>query len=1398
MSVMKMRLKLWAALILCLCALLLCGSALAGDVNLVIPESEYGSFAVQRNGTVIETNVKQGIYWYYTVAEGDTVTLISTPASGYRLDSCAVYAIKNMTRMSTDTEDYVTSSTDSTYTFTVPTGKTYVNNNGLLVEAHHTEAGPVVYAVTAAVADDGGTGSTVTVDKASAEAGETVTVTLGMNPGTKLATGGLTAYKAGDSGTTLALTQVDDTHYTFTMPGYDVRVAAVFEFIDYAVTVETPAGFTLAADKETAHVGETVTVTVSPSTATVLAYYTADGQRVDVTVSDVVNNRATFLMPAAPVTVTAEIPVAGWPISLSALDEATGEEITGSNRATFSLSVNGTALNAGSFYAEAGQTVEVTVTGGSAVDEYFLGISNLTYTYEENGETVTGGWVVRAFDEATKNASGSFVMPDAPVMLTAVQRKGWYVTLPQASELGSGTLTLSPDLKVAWGGEVFTVQAQLESVTTGNAPLSVTRSDGVKVMPHLIPDEPFGWSFVMPECSVNLELSAEKSATKLFALAPNLVSVISLNHGFASVFAGEGDIVRVTLQNGARYHAIIAKTGSGEEIFAEEGSDGVFTFSAPAENATVYASILVKNPRGADIDLYDYQVFTKDMTTLTSGWYVMNTDITLDTRLAISGNVNLVLDGNSTILVNKGIHVPGSHSLTIWGTSTNGVLWAKSQGGNAAIGGNSKGVNGHITINGGTITAQAEGNGAGIGSGEKLAGTGDDIIINGGDVVAFGGPGSPIGGGELASNPNITINGGSVSTVANGGAAGIGGGQQGPLMNRITINGGYVVSMVLGGYGAGIGSGATFVGQNYSRGYVDINGGHVTVHQYEEAQNKSKITWACALGMSGGAASSSHGGSFFDGIYFADNLKISVKTHQNPTSHIENDLTEVVSYAYDVDIEPCTHEHTHYNITPTTHKLVCDDCRIKNPEEAHTPDANGVCTVCGYDSHSLMVTFDADGGTETEAQMVTTGAAATEPEAPTKDGYTFEGWYRVLDAEAGTLAETAYDFTAPVTGSLTLKAVWRALGTFIVTFDANGGTEIPAQTVISGETAELPEVPTKEGHTFEGWFYVRDGVMTEEGFGCLEPITEDITLRARWGEGYTFTLLPGEGTGEPVILSSEDAANWAEAISAGKYFTNSDGTHFTCPGVPEGFTAPEGLTFRGWLVDEGTVLHTEHMPVVGLNKPAYTLTAQWAQIHTITWAAQADAGWRTSGNAEAAAGERVTAMVYLDQSAYDAGWRLLALNLTGADISPVRVSRDIADRSLAEVTPINAGNGTVVYPVPFTMPAGNTTVTPFIYRPFGTPDFLLPDHVTAIEESAFEGAAMSSVYIHDGCRSIGAHAFKNCGNLTQIRIPEGCTLGEGVLDGCALVYVYGAEESPAEDYCLSHDNCVFVAETQGD
>ncbi len=71
---------------------------------------------------------------------------------------------------------------------------------------------------------------------------------------------------------------------------------------------------------------------------------------------------------------------------------------------------------------------------------------------------------------------------------------------------------------------------------------------------------------------------------------------------------------------------------------------------------------------------------------------------------------------------------------------------------------------------------------------------------------------------------------------------------------------------------------------------------------------------------------------------------------------------------------------------------------------------------------------------------------------------------------------------------------------------------------------------------------------------------------------------------------------------------------------------------------------------------------------------------------------------------------------------------------------------------------------------------------------------MSVVYIHDGCTAIGDHAFRNCMNLWQIRIPADCTLGTDVFDQCNLVYIYGTVGSPAETYCSSHANCVFVDE----
>ncbi len=94
--------------------------------------------------------------------------------------------------------------------------------------------------------------------------------------------------------------------------------------------------------------------------------------------------------------------------------------------------------------------------------------------------------------------------------------------------------------------------------------------------------------------------------------------------------------------------------------------------------------------------------------------------------------------------------------------------------------------------------------------------------------------------------------------------------------------------------------------------------------------------------------------------------------------------------------------------------------------------------------------------------------------------------------------------------------------------------------------------------------------------------------------------------------------------------------------------------------------------------------------------------------------------------------------------------------------------------------------------PFSTPDFVLPDGLAEIGANAFEGVEATVVEIPAGCGSVGDHAFRDCTALTMIRIPADCALGTDVFEGCTKVYVFSAPGSPAESYCLSHGNCVFV------
>lgn len=110
--------------------------------------------------------------------------------------------------------------------------------------------------------------------------------------------------------------------------------------------------------------------------------------------------------------------------------------------------------------------------------------------------------------------------------------------------------------------------------------------------------------------------------------------------------------------------------------------------------------------------------------------------------------------------------------------------------------------------------------------------------------------------------------------------------------------------------------------------------------------------------------------------------------------------------------------------------------------------------------------------------------------------------------------------------------------------------------------------------------------------------------------------------------------------------------------------------------------------------------------------------------------------------------------------------------------------------------AGQTLRLTQFFTVFDTAEFTLPAQLIRVEDSAFEGLDVKSVYIPDCCTSIGIYAFKGCTNLIRIRIPAGCTVGADAFVECEKVYIFGSVGSSAEYYCRNHSNCVFVAETQ--
>lgn len=208
---------------------------------------------------------------------------------------------------------------------------------------------------------------------------------------------------------------------------------------------------------------------------------------------------------------------------------------------------------------------------------------------------------------------------------------------------------------------------------------------------------------------------------------------------------------------------------------------------------------------------------------------------------------------------------------------------------------------------------------------------------------------------------------------------------------------------------------------------------------------------------------------------------------------------------------------------------------------------------------NVVTVYYKDGEELLDTKEIAVGSYAQilEPE-PKKKNYLFKSWTDVNKVD--------FDFTKPIMKDTYLYALWDTVYTCVV-FNTCGGEVINPVKVAAGKTVTEPKVPTKEGHTFIGWY--KDAAMTEE-FNFLSIINQMTTVYAKWSTNYyTVTFVYGNHSSDQIT----------QRVMYGYYATQ--------PETP--YRA--GYTFQYWENSAGEKFTFSFTPIKGDTK----LTAVWKQ-----------------------------------------------------------------------------------------------------------------------------------------------------------------------------------------------------------
>ena len=235
----------------------------------------------------------------------------------------------------------------------------------------------------------------------------------------------------------------------------------------------------------------------------------------------------------------------------------------------------------------------------------------------------------------------------------------------------------------------------------------------------------------------------------------------------------------------------------------------------------------------------------------------------------------------------------------------------------------------------------------------------------------------------------------------------------------------------------------------------------------------------------------------------------------------------------------------------------------------NTPVTENITLTAKWNINKYTVTFNSYGGTPVPpAQEVEYGLTATEPAtAPTKTGYTFDGWY---------LGDEKYDFSDAVEQNITLYANWEK-NIYTVTYtDGVDGEEVFADQTyrvpFEDTTPAFKGTKTRAGYVFAGW-------KPE----VAEKVTENATYAAQWKEDKNHNGIPDEND-DKYTVTYTDGVNNEEVFADQVYGDLLSGT--ATPAF-KGNPTRDGYVFDGW-------------------KPAFSDTVTGNVTYVAQWTARTD------------------------------------------------------------------------------------------------------------------------------------------------------------------------------------------------